>query len=199
MNVTASQPVQIELTHGRPAAAAMCVAALAALGGGLLANDTGTRIDHRTDLRFFVPGTRFVEYGSPARVQPFVEPTRMERIAKLAGLSRRQWATVFGVSHTMIGQWTRQEPDRPELDSVLAALEDAYRYHPDLKRWLMAPLPGMQRRPIDLLQSRNWRAFRGAIRARQAPPPALGPAELLERRQADVSWAVAEPAIVSAD
>lgn len=199
MNVTASQSVQIELSHGRPAAAAMCVAAIAAMGGGLLANDTGTRIDHRTDLRSFAQGTRLIDYDASARVQPFVQPTRMERIAQLAGLSRRQWGAVFGVSHTMIGQWARQEPDRPELDRVLAALEEAYRYHPDLKAWLNTPVAGMQRRPLDLLQSGNWRAFRGAIRARPAPPPALAASELLTRRQAEVSWAVAEPHVTAGE
>jgi hypothetical protein len=124
----------------------------------------------------------------------------MARIRALAPLSLRDWAPVFGVSHSAIKQWADgEEPDRAKLDRVLGALTEAGGHQPNLARWLNAPLPGMQVRPLDLLRDDRWRAFRGAVRTRSAPAVTVAPGELVARRQAQVSWAVPEPATVADD
>ncbi|MGO9754636.1 MAG: hypothetical protein ACLP8S_00335 [Solirubrobacteraceae bacterium] len=178
------------------AATAACIAALAGVGGGLLANDTGTRVMLRADLRALAGGTRLESYETTnGTVRPFVQPTRTERILSLTGLSQRQLAAVLGVSHTLVGNWTQSEPNRDELTEILGVIEHARRYHPDLKRWLLAPVPGTDITPVTLLKARNWRALQGAIRAKAAPPPSLSSEALLARRQREVSWALAESAI----
>ncbi len=122
----------------------------------------------------------------------------MARIRALAPLSFREWAPVFGVSHSAIKQWADgDEPDREKLDRVLGALDAAAAHQPDLGRWLMTPLPGMQQRPVDLLREDHWRAFRGALRARPAPAVSVAPEELARRRQMQISWAVVEPATLA--
>jgi hypothetical protein len=185
--------------RGSTTAAASRVAALAGIGGGLLANDTGTRVMHRADLRALAGGTRLESYDTSGTLQPFMQPTRAERILSLTGLSQRQLAVVLGVSHTIVGHWTHYEPDRDELTEILGVVENARRYHPDLKQWLRAPVPGTDMTPLSLLKARNWRALQGAIRAKAAPPPRLSSDELLARRQTEVSWALAEPVIPSDD
>jgi hypothetical protein len=199
MTTVNSSSQEVDLFHRGTTAAAVCVAALAGIGGGLLASDTGTRVVQRADLRSFASGTRLVSYETNSPVQPFVQPTRVERILSLTGLSQRQLADVLNVSHTMVSNWTRLEPDREQLTQILGVVEDARRYHPDLKQWLTAPVSGTDVTPLALLKAQNWRALHGAVRAKPAPRPRLNPEELLARRKSEVSWAIAEPAMPSAD
>ena len=180
-------------------AAAVCLATLAGIGGGWLANDVGTGAIRRTDMRVFAEGTHLGSIQAPDRVEPFVQPTRVERLIALTGLSQRQLSSVLGVSHTMVGQWAHSEPARPELTELLAAVDKANRYHPELKQWLLQPTRGTNVTPLELLAARNWRAFEGAIRSTPAAAPRLSPAEMAESRLAEVSWAVAEPPIPVVD
>jgi len=200
VNAVADRSLEVDSLFGRgTTVAALCATALAGIGGVLLADDNGTRVGHRADLRSLVSGTGFISYDAGSSVQPFVQPTRVERILSLTGMSHRQLADVLGVSHTMVGQWTRIEPDRGELTQILGALEDARPYHPDLQRWLLAPVPGTDVTPLALLKARNWRALQGAVRARTAPAPRLEAEELRARRQEEVSWPVAERAVPAVD
>jgi hypothetical protein len=170
-----------------------------ALLGGVVV-DEGTRVIERLDYRLVIEGTSLQTVQVEGPVTPFQTPTRMARIRALAPLSLRDWATVFGVSHSAIKQWADgDEPDRAKLDRVLGALTEAAARQPDLPRWLIASLPGMQVRPLDLLRDDRWRAFRGAIRTRSAPPVGIAPEEVLRRRRAQVSWAVPEPPGVTND
>jgi hypothetical protein len=172
------------------------------LGASFLAGpvvDQGTRVIDRFDYRSAMEGTSLTPVQVEGPVVPFQTPTRMARIRALAPLSLRDWGEVFGVSHSAIKQWVDSEPGREKLDRVLGALSEATAHQPDLARWLTAPLPGMEIRPLDLLRDDRWRAFRGAIRTRSAPAVTLAPDELLRRRQAQASWAVTEPPIVADD
>jgi hypothetical protein len=171
---------------------------VALLGGAVV--DEGTRVIDRLDYRPVIEGTTLGTVQVEGPVTPFQVPTRMARIRALAPLSLRDWADVFGVSHSAIKQWADgDEPDRDKLDRVLGALTEAAAHQPDLPRWLTAPLPGMQVRPLDLLRDDHWRPFRGAIRTRSAPTVDIAPDELLRRRRVQVSWAVPEPANVADD
>lgn len=199
MNAMPAARSDLDLFRQKPAATAACVAALAGFGDGLLANDSGTSVTRRADLRTIAYGTQFVSYEAAGTVQPFVQPTRAERILNLTGLSQRQLAALLGVSHTLVGQWTHSEPDRPELTEVLGIVEEARRYHPDLRQWLSEPTLGTDISPLELLKARNWRALHGAIRAKPAPTPRLSPDELLANRRTEASWALAEPPIPSID
>lgn len=166
----------------------------AALLGGVI-SDEGTRVVTRTDYRPTIEGTSLNSVRVEGPLTPFQKPTRMARIRALAPLSFREWAPVFGVSHSAIKQWVDgDEPGRDKLDRVLAALSEASVHQPNLAAWLAAPLPGMGTRPLDLLRDERWRAFRGAIRTRTAPAVTVPPDELVHRRRAQVSWVVAEPA-----
>lgn len=188
-----------DLLQRAPAAMAV-VMAVAGIGGTVVERDVGTSINRRADLRSFERGTRLTGYV-PAHTPfaPFVQPTRMQRIQQLSGLSRRELGEILGVSHTMVGRWLKSDPEgKPELTKVLSALEEAGRYHvTDLKSWLTRIIPGTELRPVDLLRDKRWRAFKGAVRTRRAPASQLSPAELFARRQAEVSWAIAEPEIPS--
>jgi transcriptional regulator with XRE-family HTH domain len=155
-------------------------------------NDSGTRIEPRVDVRTLMAGTRLRSIDVEGRTRPFVAKTRMARIRLLAPLTLREWATVFGVSHSAIRQWESQEADRDELNEILAVLEDAARYQADLGRWLTEPVVGLQLRPIDLLRTRNLRALRGAARTRIAPAPSIASDELMRRRKQEVAWSVPE-------
>jgi hypothetical protein len=172
------------------------------LGASFLAGpvvDQGTRLVDRFDYRPAIEGTSLTRVRVEGPVVPFQTPTRMARIRALAPLSLRDWGEVFGVSHSAIKQWGDSEPGREKLDRVLGALSEARAHQPELARWLIAPLPGMQLRPLDLLRDDRWRAFRGAIRTRSAPAVTMSTDELLRRRQAQASWAVTEPPIVADD
>ncbi len=174
----------------------LIVSGAAALGG--VVSDEGTRVVARADYRPMIEGTSLQTVRIEGPVTPFQTPTRMARIRALAPLSFRDWAPVFGVSHSAIKQWADgDEPSRDKLDRVLAALSEASIHQRDLAAWLAVPLPGMQMRPLDLLLDEQWRAFRGAIRTRAAPAVAVTPEELERRRRAQVSWVVAEPATVA--
>jgi DNA-binding transcriptional regulator YiaG len=171
----------------------------AALIGGAVIDD-GTRIVERADYRPVMEGTSLRSVQVEGPVTPFQTPTRMAQIRALAPLSLREWAGVFGVSHSAIKQWADgDEPGREKLDRVLGALQAASAHQPNLAAWLAAPLPGMALRPLDLLRDERWRAFRGAIRARSAPSVSVAPDELVRRRRAQVSWAVPEPPVTSDD
>jgi transcriptional regulator with XRE-family HTH domain len=199
--VTAISPHRSDLDlfrHGTNAAAVF-LATLAGVGGGWLANDAGTGVSPRTDLRVFAGRTQLDSVEVPDRVEPFTQPTRVELLISLSGLSQRQLASVLGVSHTLVGQWVRSEPDRPELSQILEAAQKAGRYHADLKNWLVQPVSGTRITPLDLLRAKNWRAFEGAIRAKPAASPSAPASDLLASRMAEVSWAMAEPSVASVD
>jgi hypothetical protein len=170
----------------------------ALLGGPLV--DHGTRIVERLDYRPVIDGTSLNSVRVEGPVTPFQTPTRMAQIRALAPLSLREWASIFGVSHSAIKQWADgDEPHRDKLDRVLGALTEASAHQPNLAAWLTAALPGMDLRPLDLLRDERWRAFRGAIRTRSAPAVSIAPEELVRRRRAQVSWAVPEPSITADD
>jgi hypothetical protein len=160
--------------------------------------DQGTRIVTRSNYRSFIEGTTLFSVDVDGAVVPFERPTRMARIRALAPLSFREWAPVFGVSHAAVKQWADgDEPDREKLDRVLNALSEAAVRHPDLVSWLVAPLPGMDVRPLDLLRDDRWQAFRGAIRAESAPTVSTTPEELIRRRRAQAAWAVPERQVIA--
>jgi hypothetical protein len=163
--------------------------------------DQGTRVGSRSDIRSLLASTMFappviVFEPEPTRLIPM---TRMARIRELADLSLREWAPVFGVTHTTIKQWLSLEPDRNKVGQVLEALEEAARYHGDLAKWLRRPLPGTDLAPLQLLARDSWRAFRGALRSRPAPPVAISADELGRRRRADEAWAIPETPAVSTE
>lgn len=169
----------------------------AVLLGGVVV-DEGTRVVDRLDYRAAIEGTSLTAVQVEGPVVPFLAPTRMARIRSVAPLSLREWATVFGVSHSAIKQWADgEEPDREKLNRVLGAVNEAAARRPDLSHWLTTQLPGMDMRPVDLLREDRWRAFRGAIRAHSAPSVSVAPDELVRRRQAQVSWAVLERATLA--
>jgi hypothetical protein len=172
--------------------------ALQAARGGWPDIDTGTRVVARYDYRPIMEGTTLTKITVEGQVEPFKIASRMARIRALAPLSFREWAPVFQVSHTRIKQWADgEESDRPKLDRILNALSEASVHHRDLRTWLTTAVPGMDVRPIDLLREERWRAFRGAIRARNAPAVTVSPEELMRRRRAQSSWVVAEPPVVA--
>ncbi|MDQ3662240.1 MAG: hypothetical protein M3454_14520 [Actinomycetota bacterium] len=117
----------------------------------------------------------------------------MAEIRALAPLSLREWGRAFGVSHTAISDWLRSNPqDREDLRTTLAALEEASKARHNLGEWLLAPLAGLQVRPVDLLKDRRWRAFRGALAAEASPAPRLSASKLAARRRTETSWAIAD-------
>lgn len=154
--------------------------------------DAGTRISERVDLRTVVQGTSLASIRIDGRLAQQDELTLMGRIERLAPLSRRDWATVFGVSHTLIGKWLRSDPPREELRQVLELLVEAAPFHQDLAAWLRTEVPGIPVTPRDLLAARRWSAFRGAIIARPAPPVGLSDEEIAARRRADHTWFTAD-------
>src|SRR5579871_2563021 len=125
-SISVNRPDLDLFRHGSNAAAVV-LAALSGIGGGWLANDTGTSVTRRTDVRIFAEGTQLNSVEVPDRVEPFTQPTRVERLLSLTGLSQRQLGTALGVSHTIVGQWAHSEPERPELNRFLAAIEKASR------------------------------------------------------------------------
>lgn len=161
--------------------------------------DHGTRIWTRSDLRSVLEGTlrtaTRIEFD--ARPSPVVPATRMARIRALADLSLRDWATVFGVTHTAVKQWLSTETDRAKVGQVLQALEEAAQYEADLRTWLRREVPGTDVTPLDLLRRDRFRAFRGALRSRAAPPVVVSGDELRRRRRDDESWAVPEAPTLS--
>jgi hypothetical protein len=182
------------------ATAAAVATAVAGVSGALLAHDTGTRVSPRADLRSFATGTRLVSYAPTEGImQPFVQPSRVDRILNLTGLSARRLAEALGVTHTTIADWRATDADREDLTRVLAVLEDARHYQADLGRWMTTPIPGMRITPFDLIKHKRWRALRGAARAKPASAPGLTPERLRTLRQQEVSWALAEPAVPSID
>lgn len=176
-------------------------AGIALLGSGVVA-DQGTRPTQRYDIRRLVEGTSIpaVRVGLEGPLTPFRVPTRMARIRALATLSYREWAPVFGVSHSAIKQWVDgEEPEREKLDRVLAALDRAAGHRSDLSTWLVGALPGMRLRPLDLLRDDRWRAFEGALRVRPSRAVTLSGDELVRRRREEVSWGVDELPIENLD
>lgn len=178
------------------------VAVSGALAASVLAAPSGaTEIAQRLDLRGVVDGTTVrpgVEFEAGGFRPLAAEPTLMSRILDLAGLSARQWAEVLGVSHTTIANWRAGDPsDLAKLKGVLAALEHAATFHGDLDTWLIALVPGLQVRPLDLLAEGRVRAFRGAVRARVGAEPAIARDELAELVKQDPAWPVRE--VVSVD
>lgn len=151
--------------------------------------DSGTRVIAQRDVRALVQGTTLHSFEFDGPIVPFIKPTRMAKIRALAPLSLRDWAPVVGKSHTTVSAWAAgEEPNEPKLDQILTALDEASRYHADLRTWLTSPLPGMSTRPVDLLRESRWRAFRGAVRSGQASTPQITPNELIERRRGKLSW-----------
>lgn len=169
-----------------------------ALGGsavGPAVADPGTRIGLYTDVAALAHSTSLQSVELDGPFVPFIQRTTMAQINGLAPLSLREWGRVFGVSHTSISAWMKEDPaDREKLGTVLGALEAA-RTKPQLERWLLAPLQGIDVRPIDLLRDGRWRAFRGALVARAAAPATLSSEELAARRRAETSWALADAEI----
>lgn len=151
-----------------------------------------TGVARFTNATAEMAGTSLRTVSVDGPVEPFVRPTTMGRIRDLAPLSLRDWARVFGVSHTAIREWLRDDSPRQKLTDTLAALEEAYRIHPDLRTWLTSPVAGLEIKPIDLLRDDRWRAFRGAIRAQAATASGLLPADVAARRRAETSWAVTD-------
>ncbi len=191
----ASEPSGTSLTRSVVLAGALAVgAAFSAQTSALpLRSDSGTRIGKYTDAAAIAKSTSLQRIELPGRFAPFVQPSTMEQIRTLAPLSLREWGRVFGVSHTAIGDWLRADPqDREDLRTTLAVLEDAARAKSNLGEWLVAPVPGLQVRPLDLLVDRRWRAFRGALAAETAPRPRLSPSDMAARRRAETSWAIAD-------
>ena len=148
--------------------------------------DRGTRITNRLDL----------SYSIDSSLGPSIEidtRTRMAKIKDLARLSSREWATALNVSHQSIQDWSRKEPDRPELDTVLRFLEKAARQQSRLDEWLRAPLAPLSTRPVDLIKGRNWEALNGALRVATPPLTAHKPSEIVKRRREEWPWATIEP------
>jgi hypothetical protein len=176
------------------------VVGAAALGAWMLASsglapaldiDTGTRLSDRIVVD--PSEVQFVEIRSDSGTAPARSTgTLMARINELAPLSLRQWAPVFGVTHTAVNDWLKSDPaDRPELGQVLELLEDAGDRRADLASWLTTPLPNLNVMPLQLLTDRRWRAFRGATRVRPAPVE-ISSEELLQRRRDSIGWAITD-------
>lgn len=191
----AVEPSGTSLTRSALLAGALAVGtALGAQGPGVPMDwDSGTRIGNYTDIAALVKSTSLQRIELEGRFSPFVQRSTMAQIRALAPLSLREWGRVFGVSHTAISDWLRGDPQEGEnLRTALAALEEASRVKNDLGEWLLAPVSGLQVRPVDLLKDRRWRAFRGALAAQAAPVSRLSPSELAARRRAETSWAIAD-------
>lgn len=166
-----------------------------------LSMDTGTRVVDRYDLSVLKAGTTV---GRPlvfeGGITPRVAPTRMAQIRSIAGLTLRDWGAVFNVSHQTVKTWATSEPrNREILDEVLASLNQAAKFHPDVGAWLKTPVAGMKIRPLDLLRAQNWKAFHGAVRARAAQAVSVSPKEIERRRRQSASWVVPERAIEVAE
>jgi hypothetical protein len=115
----------------------------AALVGGGAVIDEGTRIVKRTDYRPVIEGTSLRSVQVEGPITPIQAPTRMAQTRALAPLSLRDWATVFGVSHSAIKQWAdSEEPSREKLDRVLGALTDASAHQAHLAGEKGARRPG---------------------------------------------------------
>jgi hypothetical protein len=175
----------------RTAAAALLVWPTVAAGHDPAA--AGTHVASHTDVRQLVAGTHLYDVAVEGPLVPFVRPTRMARIRELASFSLRDWASVFSVSYTAVGQWLHKEPPgREKLTMVRDALERAAQMHGDLRSWLTLPLSGTDVTPLELLREERWRAFDGALHVQAVGVPTIAPDELLRRRQAEVSWALPE-------
>ena len=194
LNSLPKDEVATAATAGKVTALGASILAAFGIGHGLepLNVDAGTRISPRIIIEAQPSTTRLFEINSDTGKMAMGEAdTLMADIRRLAPLSLRDWATVFGVSHTAIRDWLKTDPDRPELTQVLGLLEDASGRRADLAAWLTQPLEHLNVRPLDLLASHRWRAFRGAMRVRQAPVP-ITPAELKERRKSSLGWAMTD-------
>ena len=178
---------------------ALLAGGVAMIGGGAVAVDQGTRLSPLRDARQVLAGTKLSDLQVQAGGQPFVVPTRMNQLNALAPLSFRDWGSVFGVSHTTIGLWADKDPGHDKLDRVLDALREASYFHSDLASWLREPLPSMNVRPLDLLRTDRWRAFRGAIRTRATPAVTLSADQLRSRRETETSWITPEPPTLTDD
>ncbi|MGE4427524.1 MAG: hypothetical protein AB7G37_13825 [Solirubrobacteraceae bacterium] len=160
-----------------------------------------TQVTPREDLRPLLSGTsndrRVSVEGDLVDRAPV---PRMARVIDLAPLSLREWADVFGVSHTTIKHWRDHDASaRPKVDRVLGALGEARTRHADLSEWLRSPLPGTALRPLDLLRDERWTAFRGAVRAVAAPTVDVDVEELRRRRHREINWTEPEVPIVAED
>src|ERR1700712_3677683 len=131
----------LDLLSSRPGATAAVCAAVLAISSPLV-TDAGTRVVPRVDLRSVTNGTHLTSYSVLGQVEPFVMLTRTQRLLALTGLSQRQLGEVLGVSHTMIGNWSRTEPARDEIGLMVSAVEDARRDHADGKTGLLSAVPG---------------------------------------------------------
>lgn len=164
----------------------------AAMAGGAPAQAApGTQVTERYDLRGGVGTTLSSPVVFEGPFTPVVQPTRMAKVRDLAPeVTMKEWGEVFGVSRQTVNAWLATEPkSRPELDDVVASLNQAATFHTGVGRWLRSPVPGMDIKPIELLRSKRWRAFHGAVRAQAAPATNLAANTLMERRRAEVSWA----------
>jgi DNA-binding transcriptional regulator YiaG len=171
----------------------------AALGGAialsiLTAPGLGTAIDTRTDLTGVLNGTTLRgDVHLQGGHREGTRETLMRRIRAISGVSQRQWASILGVSHPTVGNWeSRNPPDTNRLAAVLDVLEQARRFHGDVGTWLTSALPGIDERPLDLLASERYRAFRGALRAGITSTPAMSAEERRARIKSDMSWPVPE-------
>jgi DNA-binding transcriptional regulator YiaG len=163
--------------------------------------DTGTRSMHVITFdEGATPTGVFTEFApdAGALTADTWPRTRMGQIRELAPLSLRDWARVFGVTHSAIRGWEMHETTRPELDKVLSLLHEAGSRKPDVGGWLANPLPGTDTRPLDLLIAQRWQAFRGALRVRQIEPR-ITPEDLLRRRRESLDWAITEHPTVPED
>ncbi len=159
--------------------------------------DVGTRIADRTDLTHLIQQTSLTRFAVDTPVISLAEPTRMQRILRIAPLSRRAWADVFDVSPNAVQKWTRTDPERDKLSQVLAMLEQASRHHADVDAWLAQPVGRSSVTPLELLRDERWRAFAGAVRTQTAPRPQVTAEDLHRRRRDQLPWASPEPVMTS--
>lgn len=178
---------------GAAAVAALALALPGAVSAGSLPLHAGTHAVARADVRLLAAGTRLYDLDFEGLLEPLAQATRMGRVRELAPLPLREWASVFGTSHTTVYQWVRRDPSaRPKLTTVLEALERAAKHHGDVALWLRTPLSGTNIRPLDLLREERWRAFDGALRLKPHATLELDPDQLARLRRDEVSWALSD-------
>ena len=137
-----------------------------------------TAIESISDIRTALDGTSYLDLDyDNVRWSPFIATATRMTVLRAAAprLSLSDWAKAFGVTKQAIRNWVDADPrERPELDEAAVTLRAVAARHPDVSAWLVAPLPGSDRVPLDLIRERRWRALRAAARLR-APIGEQGP------------------------
>jgi len=158
--------------------------------------DRGSRTTPRIYASRLFDQTTLDRVVLDAPVEAEVQPTRMGRLLRMAPLTRRTWAKVFGVTASAVQKWVAADPPRERLQEVLNLVSSAQAHQADMAQWLTTPLGDSQATtPLKLLELGRDGAFVGASRLAPRVELSLKADQVLVRRHEVLPWAVPETPI----